>query len=199
MEPPRARPQPRLSPESRRWAPAHRASNKIDRADAEPLRVHDEVWGVHRPGIEPDPSDATSLHLGRHGTATSTWRLRPRSHRVQAILDHVRPRRRSAGPLPDVIATRSLALFAGWHREVELAWRGSNLCGASRETRDRADGEATELGHRLYTSPGWPDEVTEVPRGTLLFSGRRIEIARPHDPTTGAAWASRSKTDIRWT
>ncbi|HEU4587959.1 MAG TPA: GTP-binding protein, partial [Gemmatimonadales bacterium] len=94
------------------------AINKIDRADAEPLRVHDEVLGLF---IDLDASheqlDAPFLYTSsRAGTATAELEqpgtdLKPL---FQAILDHVpAPKGDPAGPFQMLVSTLDFSSFLG--------------------------------------------------------------------------------------
>ncbi len=94
------------------------AINKIDRADAEPLRVHDEVLGLF---IDLDATheqlDAPFLYTSsRAGTATPELEhagtdLEPL---FQAILDHVpRPKGDPEGPFQMLVSTLDHSTFLG--------------------------------------------------------------------------------------
>jgi GTP-binding protein len=94
------------------------AINKIDRADAEPLRVHDEVLGLF---IDLDATheqlDAPFLYTSsRAGTATGELDqpgtdLRPL---FQAILDHVPPPKGDPeGPFQMLVSTLDHSTFLG--------------------------------------------------------------------------------------
>ncbi|HEU4649645.1 MAG TPA: GTP-binding protein, partial [Gemmatimonadales bacterium] len=94
------------------------AINKIDRADAEPLRVHDEVLGLF---IDLDASheqlDAPFLYTSsRAGTATAELEqpgtdLKPL---FQAILDHVpAPKGDPEGPFQMLVSTLDFSSFLG--------------------------------------------------------------------------------------
>jgi len=94
------------------------AINKIDRPDAEPMRVHDEVLGLF---IDLDASheqlDAPFLYTSsRHGTATAELEqagtdLAPL---FEAILSHVPPPKSDAsGPFQMLISTLDFTTFLG--------------------------------------------------------------------------------------
>jgi GTP-binding protein len=94
------------------------AINKIDRSDAEPLRVHDEVLGLFI-DLEAthDQLDAPFLYTSsRAGTATMDLAqpgtdLQPL---FQAILDHVpAPKGDPAGPFQMLISTLDFSTFIG--------------------------------------------------------------------------------------
>ena len=94
------------------------AINKIDRADAEPLRVHDEVLGLFI-DLEADHRqlDASFLYTSsRRGTATADLKV-PGTDLVplfQAILDHVPPPTGdSSGPFQMLISTLDHSPFLG--------------------------------------------------------------------------------------
>ncbi len=94
------------------------AINKIDRADAEPLRVHDEVLGLFIDlDATHDQLDAPFLYTSsRAGTATADLAkpgtdLQPL---FQAILDHVpQPKGDPAGPFQMLISTLDFSSFIG--------------------------------------------------------------------------------------
>ena len=94
------------------------AINKIDRADAEPLRVHDEVLGLFIDlDATHDQLDAPFLYTSsRAGTATTDLAkpgtdLQPL---FQAILDHVpEPKGDPAGPFQMLISTLDFSTFIG--------------------------------------------------------------------------------------
>jgi GTP-binding protein len=94
------------------------AINKIDRADAEPLRVHDEVLGLFIDlDATHDQLDAPFLYTSsRAGTATADLAkpgtdLQPL---FQAILDHVpEPKGDPAGPFQMLISTLDFSTFIG--------------------------------------------------------------------------------------
>jgi GTP-binding protein len=94
------------------------AINKIDRADAEPLRVHDEVLGLF---IDLEASheqlDAPFLYTSsRFGTATPDLE-KPGTDLVplfQAILDHVSPPSGNVdGPFQMLVSTLDFSTFLG--------------------------------------------------------------------------------------
>jgi GTP-binding protein len=94
------------------------AINKIDRTDAEPLRVHDEVLGLFI-DLEADHRqlDASFLYTSsRRGTATADLKV-PGTDLVplfQAILDHVPPPTGdSSGPFQMLISTLDHSPFLG--------------------------------------------------------------------------------------
>src|SRR6478736_3085681 len=94
------------------------AINKIDRADAEPLRVHDEVLGLFIDlDATPEQLDAAFLYTSsRMGTATAELDhpgtdLRPL---FQAILDHVPPPKGDPeGPFQMLVSTLDFSSFLG--------------------------------------------------------------------------------------
>ncbi len=94
------------------------AINKIDRADADPLRVHDEVLGLFIDlDATPEQLDAPFLYTSsRLGTATADLArpgtdLRPL---FQAILDHVPPPRGDPeGPFQMLVSTLDHSSFLG--------------------------------------------------------------------------------------
>jgi GTP-binding protein len=94
------------------------AINKIDRADAEPLRVHDEVLGLFIDlDATPEQLDAPFLYTSsRAGTATLELDqpgtdLRPL---FQAILDHVPPPKGDPeGPFQMLVSTLDFSSFLG--------------------------------------------------------------------------------------
>ena len=94
------------------------AINKIDRADAEPLRVHDEVLGLFIDlDATHDQLDAPFLYTSsRAGTATTDLAqpgtdLQPL---FQAILDHVpEPKGDPAGPFQMLVSTLDYSTFIG--------------------------------------------------------------------------------------
>ena len=104
----------------RRWPSGHRpivAINKIDRSDAEPLRVHDEVLGLFIDlEASHDQLDAPFLYTSsRAGTATQELDqpgtdLAPL---FQAILDYVpEPRSDAAGPFQMLVSTLDFSAFS---------------------------------------------------------------------------------------
>lgn len=94
------------------------AINKIDRADADPLRVHDEVLGLFIDlDATPEQLDAPFLYTSsRFGTATADLArpgtdLRPL---FQAILDHVPPPRGDPeAPFQMLVSTLDHSSFLG--------------------------------------------------------------------------------------
>jgi GTP-binding protein len=94
------------------------AINKIDRADAEPLRVHDEVLGLF---IDLEATheqlDAPFLYTSsRAGTATTDLEHpgRDLTPLFQAILDHVpEPTGDPAGPFQMLVSTLDFSSFLG--------------------------------------------------------------------------------------
>jgi GTP-binding protein len=94
------------------------AINKIDRADAEPLRVHDEVLGLFI-DLEAthDQLDAPFLYTSsRAGTATADLG-KPGTDLIplfQAIVDHVpEPEGDPAGPFQMLVSTLDFSSFLG--------------------------------------------------------------------------------------
>jgi len=94
------------------------AINKIDRADAEPLRVHDEVLGLFI-DLEANHAqlDAPFLYTSsRHGTATADLD-RPGTNLTplfEAILQHVpAPTGDPEGPLQMLVSTLDFSTFVG--------------------------------------------------------------------------------------
>jgi GTP-binding protein len=94
------------------------AINKIDRADAEPLRVHDEVLGLFI-DLEAthDQLDAPFLYTSsRAGTATADLG-KPGTDLIplfQAIVDHVpEPQGDPAGPFQMLVSTLDFSSFLG--------------------------------------------------------------------------------------
>src|SRR6202521_2137535 len=94
------------------------AINKIDRADAEPLRGHDEVLGLF---IDLEATheqlDAPFLYTsGRAGTATAHLDQpgKDLTPLFQAILDHVsEPKGDPAGPFQMLVSTLDFCRFVG--------------------------------------------------------------------------------------
>ncbi|MFI5236102.1 MAG: translational GTPase TypA, partial [Gemmatimonadales bacterium] len=138
------------------------AINKIDRQDAEPFRVHDEVLGLFIDlEASPEQLDAAFLYTSsRHGTATPELDhpgtdLKPL---FQAILDHVPPPKSDAeGPFQMLISTLDFSTFLG-------------RMAIGRIERGRARvGDAVAL--LPYGTPGMvTDEAIERSRITKLFT-----------------------------
>jgi len=168
------------------------AINKIDRADAEPLRVHDEVLGLF---IDLEASheqlDATFLYTSsRHGTATLDMAapgpdLAPL---FQAILDHVpAPSGDPTGPFQMLISTLDHSPFLG-RLGIGRVERGVAKVGESVAVLPLGEPGLVEEGvgdqsriTRLYTFDGLARiEVSEVPAGDICvvsgFDG--IEIGK---------------------
>jgi GTP-binding protein len=168
------------------------AINKIDRSDAEPLRVHDEVLGLF---IDLEAShqqvDAPFLYTSsRHGTATSDIEKpgTDLSPLFQAILDRVPPPRGDAsGPFQMLISTLDHSPFLG-RLGIGRVERGVARVGAQvavlplGEPGVVAEGEGEESRiTRLYTFDGLNRiEVEEVPAGDIcVVSGfEGIEIGK---------------------
>jgi GTP-binding protein len=168
------------------------AINKIDRADAEPLRVHDEVLGLFIDlEASHDQLDATFLYTSsRHGTATLDMGtpgpdLKPL---FQAILDHVpAPAGDPAGPFQMLISTLDHSPFLG-RLGIGRVERGVAKVGESVAVLPLGapgivpDGEGDQSRvTRLYTFDGLARiEVNEVPAGDICvvsgFDG--IEIGK---------------------
>ncbi len=168
------------------------AINKIDRADAEPLRVHDEVLGLLIDlEASHDQIDATFLYTSsRHGTATPDV-AKPGSDLTplfQAILDRVPPPRGEAeGPFQMLISTLDHSPFLGrlgiGRVERGVARVGERVAvlplgepGPVGET----EGEESRIT-RLYTFDGLNRiEVDQVPAGDIcVVSGfEGIEIGK---------------------
>ncbi len=168
------------------------AINKIDRSDAEPLRVHDEVLGLFIDlEASHDQLDATFLYTSsRHGTATLDMgtpgtNLEPL---FQAILDHVpAPTGDPAGPFQMLISTLDHSPFLG-RLGIGRVERGVAKVGESVAVLPL--GEPGRVGEgvgdqsritRLYTFDGLARiEVSEVPAGDICvvsgFDG--IEIGK---------------------
>jgi GTP-binding protein len=94
------------------------AVNKIDRADAHPLRVHDEVLGLFiELDASPDQLDAPFLYTsGRAGTATADLNVPgvDLTPLFEAILAHVPPPAgRADGPFQMLISTLDYSPFLG--------------------------------------------------------------------------------------
>jgi GTP-binding protein len=168
------------------------AINKIDRADAEPMRVHDEVLGLF---IDLEAShqqlDATFLYTSsRHGTATLELG-RPGTDLVplfQAILDHVpAPSGDPTGPFQMLISTLDHSPFLG-RLGIGRVERGVAKVGESVAVLPLGDpgpvpdgvGDQSRIT-RLYTFDGLARiDVDEVPAGDICvvsgFDG--IEIGK---------------------
>ena len=139
------------------------AINKIDRADAEPLRVHDEVLGLF---IDLEATheqlDAPFLYTSsRAGTATSD--LEQAGHRPQAAVPvHPRPRAGADGELGRSPSrcwsppSTSRPSSAGWPSA------GSSVAESRSATRSRCSRWATRAWCR--------DEIIEQSRITKLFT-----------------------------
>jgi GTP-binding protein len=168
------------------------AINKIDRADAEPLRVHDEVLGLFIDlEASHDQLDATFLYTSsRHGTATLDMGtpgpdLKPL---FQAILDHVpAPAGDPAGPFQMLISTLDHSPFLG-RLGIGRVERGVAKVGESVAVLPlgepgmvpEGEGDQSRIT-RLYTFDGLARiEVSEVPAGDICvvsgFDG--IEIGK---------------------
>ena len=168
------------------------AINKIDRADAEPLRVHDEVLGLFIDlEASHDQLDATFLYTSsRHGTATLDLAT-PGSDLVplfQAILDHVpAPTGNPAGPFQMLISTLDHSPFLG-RLGIGRVERGVAKVGESVAVLPLGEPGLVEEGvgdqsriTRLYTFDGLARiDVSEVPAGDICvvsgFDG--IEIGK---------------------
>ena len=168
------------------------AINKIDRADAEPLRVHDEVLGLFIDlEASHDQLDATFLYTSsRHGTATLDMAapgpdLKPL---FQAILDHVpAPSGNPEGPFQMLISTLDHSPFLG-RLGIGRVERGVAKVGESVAVLPLGEPGLVEEGvgdqsriTRLYTFDGLARiEVSEVPAGDICvvsgFDG--IEIGK---------------------
>ena len=168
------------------------AINKIDRSDAEPLRVHDEVLGLFIDlEASHDQLDATFLYTSsRHGTATLDLAspgtdLKPL---FQAILDHVpAPAGNPAGPFQMLISTLDHSPFLG-RLGIGRVERGVAKVGESVAVLPlgepgmvpEGEGDQSRIT-RLYTFDGLARiEVSEVPAGDICvvsgFDG--IEIGK---------------------
>ena len=168
------------------------AINKIDRSDAEPLRVHDEVLGLFIDlEASHDQLDATFLYTSsRHGTATLDMAapgpdLKPL---FQAILDHVPPPSGDpGGPFQMLISTLDHSPFLG-RLGIGRVERGVAKVGESVAVLPLGEPGLVEEGvgdqsriTRLYTFDGLARiEVSEVPAGDICvvsgFDG--IEIGK---------------------
>jgi len=168
------------------------AINKIDRGDAEPLRVHDEVLGLF---IDLEAShaqlDAAFLYTSsRHGTATPELEhpgtdLKPL---FQAILDRVpAPTGDPSGPFQMLISTLDHSPFLG-RLGIGRVERGVARVGEQVAVLPLGEPGLVEEGvgeesriTRLYTFDGLERiEVQEVPAGDICvvsgFDG--IEIGK---------------------
>ncbi len=168
------------------------AINKVDRADAEPLRVHDEVLGLF---IDLEAShaqvDAPFLYTSsRHGTATTEVE-KPGvdlSPLFQSILDRVpEPTGDAGGPFQMLISTLDHSPFLG-RLGIGRVERGVARVGAQVAVLPlgepglvpEGEGEQSRIT-RLYTFDGLNRiEVEEVPAGDIcVVSGfEGIEIGK---------------------
>jgi GTP-binding protein len=168
------------------------AINKIDRSDAEPLRVHDEVLGLFI-DLEAthDQLDAPFLYTSsRAGTATMDLAqpgtdLQPL---FQAILDHVpEPKGDPAGPFQMLVSTLDFSTFIG-RIAIGRIERGRVKVGDEVALLPLGEpGMVTDEPFernrvtRLYTFDGLHRiEVDEVPAGDIVaLSGfETIEIGK---------------------
>jgi GTP-binding protein len=168
------------------------AINKIDRADAEPLRVHDEVLGLFIDlEASHDQLDAAFLYTSsRHGTATTDLE-KPGTDLTplfQAILDRVPPPTGDpTGPFQMLISTLDHSPFLG-RLGIGRVERGIAKVGESVAVLPLGEPGLVEEGvgeqsriTRLYTFDGLERiDVNEVPAGDIcVVSGfEGIEIGK---------------------
>ena len=144
------------------------AINKIDRADAEPLRVHDEVLGLFIDlDATPEQLDAPFLYTSsRAGTATTELE-HPGTNLQPAVPDHPRlrpgPQGRPGRPVPDAGLDARLLELPGPHRDrADRAWAGAGgrsgrapAAGGARP-RGRGDGRAEQGDQALHLRRAHP-------------------------------------------